>query len=163
MNFDDYIRAEGQALLRLAHVLTGDAHYAEDLTQTVLAEAYRKWSRVTAAVKPDAYVRRSLVNAHLSSRRRRSSTERPSESPEWEPGVLPDPAEVAATRSVLRQVLATLPVRARTALVLRYYADLDDAAIADAMSISKSTVRSTIARALDTLRTSGATKTIQEG
>lgn len=162
MDFEDYVKRQGQALLRLAYVLTGDVHLAEDLTQTVLAESYWKWSRVTAANNPDAYVRRSLINAHLSSRRRRSSTERPSEMTDWEPSPQPDPSDASATRSVIRQVLAALPLRARTALVLRYYADLDDAAIADAMGISQSTVRSTIARALETLRTCGAVKIIQE-
>lgn len=162
VDFEQYVSEQGQSLLRLAYVLTNDAHHAEDLTQTVLADLYRKWSKVASAEKPDAYVRRSMVNAHLSWRRRRSSTEVPSALiTELEPSRSPDPGERASTRSTLRQGLATLPARARTALVLRYYADLDDAAIADAMGISQSTVRSTIARALERLRTGGAMESLK--
>jgi RNA polymerase sigma factor (sigma-70 family) len=49
-------------------------------------------------------------------------------------------------------MLAHLAPRARTILVLRYYADLDDNAIADVMQISPSTVRATASRALAGLR-----------
>jgi len=59
-------------------------------------------------------------------------------------------------------VLATLPPRARTALILRYYADLDDAGIADAMGVSVSAVRATTSRALATLRAGGVAATLTE-
>ena len=58
--------------------------------------------------------------------------------------------------------MAGLAPRARTVLVLRYYADLDDAAIADAMGISQSAVRSTASRALASLRTTAPVETAQE-
>jgi RNA polymerase sigma factor (sigma-70 family) len=51
-----------------------------------------------------------------------------------------------------RRLLRELGPRARTVLVLRYYSDLDDAAIAELMGISPSTVRATASRALDRLR-----------
>lgn len=41
MRFEDYVTEQGASLLRLAYVLTNDSHRAEDLTQTVLAAAYR--------------------------------------------------------------------------------------------------------------------------
>lgn len=151
MEFEEYVAARGQALLRLAHVLTGDLQLAEDLTQSALADAYRHWRRVVRADHPDAYVRRILVNQHLSWRRRRSSTESP--RAELDDGRLaPDPAEVVAARDEGHQLLDGLARRARTVLVLRYYADLDDVAIAEAMGISASGVRATASRALATLR-----------
>ena len=163
MTFDEYVHERGQALLRLGFVLTGDAHLAEDLVQTALADAYRKWRKVAAARSPDAYVRRMLVNAHLSWRRRRSSTERPAEVGEGVAGLTPDPANGVADRSHMQQLLAQLAPRARTVLVLRYYADLDDAAIADAMGITESGVRATASRALAALRRGIATQeTVQE-
>jgi RNA polymerase sigma-70 factor (sigma-E family) len=155
VKFEDYVAQQGQSLLRLAYVLTTDGHRAEDLTQTVLAEAYRRWRTVVAARHPDAYVRRMLVNAHLDWHRRRSSTERPTDLATWDAAGVADPAEAIASRDQLRQVLATLAPRARTALVLRYYADLDDAAIAEAMGVSISAVRATTSRALATLRNGG--------
>ena len=44
-------------------------------------------------------------------------------------------------------------------LVLRYHADLDDAAIADLMQITPSAVRATASRALATLRERGRLET----
>ncbi len=52
----------------------------------------------------------------------------------------------------MRVALDSLPPRARSILVLRYYADLDDRAIAQSLGISESTVRATASRALATLR-----------
>lgn len=77
MTFEEFVSEQGQSLLRLAFVLTGDRHLAEDITQTALADAFRHWRKVSAARSREAYVGRMLVNAHLSWRRRRSSTEVP--------------------------------------------------------------------------------------
>jgi RNA polymerase sigma-70 factor (sigma-E family) len=152
MTFESFVAERGQSLVRLAFVLTGDWHLAEDLTQTALADAYRHWRAVTNAQSPEAYVRRVLVNAHLSWRRRRWTTERPAELGEAAGGVHPDPGEALAARDQMQALLAGLAPRARTVLVLRYYADLDDAAIAEAMGVGESTVRATASRALASLR-----------
>jgi RNA polymerase sigma-70 factor (sigma-E family) len=151
VTFEDFVDDHGQSLLRLAYVLTGDRHLAEDLAQTALADAYRHWRKVAAARVPEAYVRRMLVNAHLSWRRRRWTTERPAE-PIDAAGSTSDLADAIASRDHARVLLAGLAPRARTVLVLRYYADLDDAGIAEAMGVSESTVRATASRALASLR-----------
>ena len=161
MTFEQFVAAQGAPLLRLAFVLTGDRHLAEDLAQTALADAYRHWRKVTAADDPAAYVRRMLVNAHLSWRRRRSSTERPSELPD-RVDLADRPGDALAARDQIRALLADLAPRARTVLVLRYYADLDDAAIAEALGVSASAVRATASRALAGLRTSTALESVQE-
>jgi RNA polymerase sigma-70 factor (sigma-E family) len=162
VTFEQFVAAQGRALLRLAFVLTGDRHLAEDLTQTALADAYRHWRKVTAADDPAAYVRRMLVNAHLSWRRRRSSSERPTEIDDVRAGPGPEPGDALAGRDQMRRLLAGLAPRARTVLVLRYYADLDDAAIAEAMGVSPSAVRATASRALAGLRTTAVVDTVQE-
>lgn len=152
MTFEEFVAAHGQALLRLAFVLTGDRHLAEDLTQTALADAYRQWRKVASAHRPEAYVRRMLVNAHLSWRRRRWTTERPAVFDEASGGLLADPTEAVVARQHLQTLLSDLAPRARTVLVLRYYADLDDAEIAATMGVHESSVRATASRALATLR-----------
>ena len=162
MRFEDYVRERGQSLLRLAYVLTGDAHRAEDLTQTVLATAFRSWSKVESARYPDAYVRRMLVNSHLDWHRRRSSTELPTGDRELENGSAPDLADGVASRDQLRQALAALSPRARTVLVLRYYSDLDDNSVAEVLGISSSAVRSTVSRSLATLRRDGVADALKE-
>jgi DNA-directed RNA polymerase specialized sigma24 family protein len=57
--------ATGRTGLRLALMLTGDAHLAQDLAPSALASAFRRWSRVEAADAPQAYVRQILVREHL--------------------------------------------------------------------------------------------------
>jgi RNA polymerase sigma-70 factor (sigma-E family) len=152
MSFEEYVQRQGQALLRLAFVLTGDAQLAEDLTQTALTDAFRHWRRVSTARDPHAYVRRILVNAHLDWRRRRSSNEKPIGLDDHTGATAPDPADELAVRDHTRQLLAGLPERARTVLVLRYYADLDDPAIAEMMGITAGGVRAAASRALTSLR-----------
>src|SRR5829696_3871199 len=73
--FTDFVSAEQAALLRLAVLLTGDRGHAEDLVQTALIACYRHWPRITREGTPSAYVRRALVTAQISWRRRLSSTE----------------------------------------------------------------------------------------
>ena len=157
MDFERYVANHGDQLMRLAYVLSGDTHRAEDLTQTVLTSAYSRWSKVATTTSPHAYIRKMMVNAHLDWHRRRSSTERPL-APEivgdlssLEPS--PDASDGIIGRDQLRSLVDGLPPRARTVLVLRYYADLDDKAIAEAMGTTPGTVRSLAARALSTLRT----------
>ncbi|MFI9640957.1 sigma factor [Micromonospora sp. NPDC051925] len=75
MTFEEYVSSRGPALVRLARLLTGDPHRAEDLTQDVLARAYVHWRRIARADRPDVYVRRMLVNANRSWWRRRSNRE----------------------------------------------------------------------------------------
>jgi RNA polymerase sigma-70 factor (sigma-E family) len=162
VTFEELVAAQGQSLLRLAFVLTGDRHLAEDLTQNALADAYRHWRKVTAAHDPAAYLRRMLVNAHLSWRRRLSSTERPTELADTSVDPAAAPGDALAAREQMRTLLAGLAPRARTVLVLRYYADLDDAAIAEAMGVTPSAVRATASRALADLRTTAVVATAQE-
>ena len=152
MTFEDYVAARGSALLRLAYVLTSNRHDAEDLVQSALVDTYRHWRRVAGADSPDAYVRRVLVNRHLAGHRRRSSGERPTDPTDLHLGSVADAADGVVSRDETRQQLDALSRRARTVLVLRFYADLDDHAIAAVMGISPSTVRSTAARALAQLR-----------
>jgi RNA polymerase sigma-70 factor (sigma-E family) len=155
VTFEEYVAQRGQSLLRFAYVLTGDSHLAEDLTQTALADAYRHWRKVERAGNRDAYVRRILVNAHLSWRRRRSSTERPAEA-------IAQTAIAVTARDQTRWLLNGLAPKARTVLVLRYYADLDDTAIAELMGIRPSTVRATASRALAALRNDGVLDAMEE-
>jgi RNA polymerase sigma-70 factor (sigma-E family) len=161
VEFEQYVAARGPALLRLAYVLTGDAHSAEDLTQGALYDVLRHWRKVTRAGHPDAYVRRMVVNRYLAGRRRRSASEVVLDDVEPLATVsVPDPALDVVARDEVQRALSTLPPRARAVLVLRYYADLDDAAIADALGIAPGTVRSTASRALATLRAGLAAPTL---
>ncbi|MGY1603711.1 SigE family RNA polymerase sigma factor [Geodermatophilus sp. SYSU D00815] len=145
--FADFVSREQPALLRLAVLLAGDRGHAEDLVQTALLKTYRHWPRISAAGSPAAYVRRVLVTSHTSWRRRLMTTEQVVD-------VLPDRAAPAPADpdEDLRAALRALPPRMRTAVVLRYYADLSEEQAAEAMGCSPSTVNTQTARGLARLR-----------
>jgi RNA polymerase sigma-70 factor (sigma-E family) len=156
VTFEQFVAVRGPTLLRVALMLCGDPHRAEDLVQSALARVYRHWSRVLASARPEAYVRAMVVNEFLSWRRRRSSGELPVDDAvrraEGTAGGVADPAGGQAARDAAWRLLGTLPRRQRAVLVLRYYEDLPDNEIAVVLGCSASTVRSTASRALATLR-----------
>lgn len=151
MEFDEYVAARGQQLVRLGLVLSADHHRAEDLAQTALMNAYRRWRRVRAMDDPHAYVRRILVNAHLSAARLSSSREKPSELTDLGRSE-PDPSLALVEYDAVWRMLAKLPTRERTTVVLRYYEDLDYAAIAAVLGVKESTARASVSKALASLR-----------
>ncbi|MFI5910777.1 SigE family RNA polymerase sigma factor [Dactylosporangium sp. NPDC051541] len=151
MTFEEFVHSRGAALVRFARLLTGDDHRADDLVQDVLAKAFVQWRKVSRADRPDIYVRRMLVNANASWWRKRSNGE----------VSVPEPLEAAspedigtaiAERDRLLRLVARLPPRQRTVLVLRYYEDLDDQSIAEILGCSPITVRTTAQRALAAMR-----------
>jgi RNA polymerase sigma-70 factor (sigma-E family) len=151
VTFEEYVRGRGPALVRLAVLLVGHRQLAEDLVQEVLARAYVRWERVVRADHPDLYLRRMLVNAHVSWWRRRSSHETVGLPEREEAGPSLVDTEVAE-RDALWRLIRTLPRRQRAVVVLRYYEDLDDFAIAEVLDCSPVTVRTHVMRALATLR-----------
>jgi RNA polymerase sigma-70 factor (sigma-E family) len=149
--FEEYVLARGAGLVRFAMLLTGDPHRAEDLVQDALGKAYLRWSGIRRSDNPDVYVRRLVVNGSRSWWRRRSNLELPVEQTADSRAAGDFGAEVAE-RDVMRRWIARLPHRQRTVLVLRYYEDLDDAAIAQILGCSQATVRTHAMRGLDALR-----------
>ncbi len=71
--FVSFVRDHHAALYRTAYLLTGTDHQAEELLQDTLVRLYPRWDRASAAASPVAYVRRALLNAFFSGRRRPSS------------------------------------------------------------------------------------------
>ncbi|SCG52365.1 SigE family RNA polymerase sigma factor [Micromonospora coxensis] len=151
MTFEEYVSSRGPALVRLARLLTGDEHRAEDLTQDVLARAYLHWRKIARADRPDVYVRRMLVNANTSWWRRRSSRELATAEFAERAG-RGDLGGEAADRDEMWRLIRALPDRQRAVLVLRYYEDLDDTTIAQILDCSPVTVRTHAMRALTHLR-----------
>jgi RNA polymerase sigma-70 factor (sigma-E family) len=152
IEFEEFVISRAAALLRLAVLLSGDTYLAEDLLQTVLTRSYQRWEQIKAADQPEAYVKRMLVNEHLSWRRRRASRELPIATAPPETATVTDYADGHADRDVVWAMLARLPRRQRAVLVLRYYEDLADEQIAVLLGCSPATVRSNAKRALDALR-----------
>jgi RNA polymerase sigma-70 factor (sigma-E family) len=148
--FGDYVAARLPGLLRLAHLLTGDASEADELVQAALVKTYGAWGRVRSQADPDAYVRRVMVNTRNSWWSRRRPTVPLDAAPESA-----DPGSAFATRDereAMWQALATLPRKQRAVLVLRYYEGLSEAEIAEVLGCSPGTVKSQAAKALAKLR-----------
>lgn len=155
-DFVAYVEARTPALLRLAYLLTGEGHAAEDLVQEALTRAYRRWDQVQAADNPHAYVRRIVVTQHVGWRRRRAAGELPV-APESVPeSATGDVSGAVVERDAAWQALAGLPPRQRAVLVLRYYEDLPDADIARTLGVAVGTVRSLASRAFTQLRSAPA-------
>jgi RNA polymerase sigma-70 factor (sigma-E family) len=150
--FEEYVTVRGAALVRFARVLVGDRHRAEDLVQDVLARAYLRWDRITRRDDPDVYVRQAIVNAARSWWRRRSNHEIPTDEP-VDRALPGDVGADTVQRDELWRHIQHLPARQRAVLVLRYYEDFDDDAIAAVLGCTRTTVRTHAMRALDRLRT----------
>jgi len=151
MDFHEYVYARGPALMRLACLLTGDRLRAEDLVQEVLVSAYTKWHRISAADRPDVYVRRMLVNANISWWRRLTNREVTIDAVPDRRGD-GDHEQVVADRDAMWRLVRALPPKQRAVLVLRYYEDLSEQQIADVLGCRPGTVKSQASAALATLR-----------
>jgi len=150
LSFDDWVDARVPALLRFAYLVTGSQHAAEDAVQSALTRACEKWARVRRTTDPDAYVRRMVVNAHISAWRRSGRRELP--VAEVRDTEVVDHATGVATGDAVWRVCGTLPPQQRAAVVLRYYEDLEYAEIAEILGVTQATVRSHVHRALVAMR-----------
>jgi len=143
--FDSFVVARTQPLLRTAYLLVHDEALAEDLLQISLTKAWFAWSRIEG--DPEAYVRRILVTTSASWWRRRWTRETPSAdlldrvasvgTPDWQD---------------LWDAIGHLPSRQRAVVVLRYLEDRTEVETAHLLGCSVGTVKSQCAKALAKLR-----------
>jgi RNA polymerase sigma-70 factor (sigma-E family) len=148
--FREYVLARGTALLRMAIMLTGNRADAEDLVQAALAKTYLAWGKINDRAALDAYVRRAMVNTHISWWRRRKLEEFPTD--ELPDQVVADHSGESDMAEVVRRALDRLPRRMRAAVMLRYFEDMTEPEIAAVLGISLGTVKSTVSRAVARLR-----------
>jgi RNA polymerase sigma-70 factor (sigma-E family) len=152
--FEDWVRATSRRFRRLAYLLTGDLHQAEDLLQSAYAKVLPRWHKISTYDSPEAYLYRVMVNLRTSwwrrSRNRELSTNEIPEAP-WRAGT-PGEGDAVVESQVLQAALRGLPERQRAAVVLRYWCDLSEAATAEAMKCSVGTVKSNASRGLAHLR-----------
>jgi len=120
----------------------GDAWLAEEATAEAYARALARWRVVRDMRRPEAWVYTVALN-HVRSRLRRLRLERRYLARQHA-GYEPPPPE---PDTALWAAVAALPPRARTAVALRYVADLSEAEVAAAMGISRGTVAATLHKA----------------
>jgi RNA polymerase sigma factor (sigma-70 family) len=141
-DFDELFERESRGLVRLATLLTGSFPVAEEIVQDAFIGLYRSWGSV---VTPGVYLRTSVVNG-CRTHGRRSNLARLHERR------LARPVAVEGPGDTITDAVARLPHRQRSALVLRYWADLSEADIADTLGCRPGTVKSLLSRAIETLR-----------
>jgi RNA polymerase sigma-70 factor (sigma-E family) len=149
-DFDEWVAARGPALLRLARVLTGDDALAQDVVQEALSRALPRWSRISGLADPYAYVRRMVVNEHTSWWRRFRRRETPVAEPVGHD--VESPADSPEERERIWAACRRLPEAQRTAVVLRFYEQLEYAEIAELTGVREGSVRSRVSRGLAALR-----------
>jgi RNA polymerase sigma-70 factor (sigma-E family) len=139
-------RLHAPAGKRLAFLLTGDVHLAEDLVQEAFVRIVGRLVHLRNDEAFPAYMRKTIVNlARMHFRRRRVERDRSEPSPMVS---APAPEETES----LRRALLALPYRQRAALVLRYYVDLPDEEAASMLGCARGTIRSLVARGSEALR-----------
>ncbi len=144
--------AHYRSLVRTAALLLRRTDLAEEVVQDAFVGLHRRWGRLRDPERAVAYLRQSTVNGARSATRRAATATRNQPLLAVDARSVPDPAGAVADRSAVMAALSSLPDRQREVLVLRYYADLSEAAIADALGISPGTVKAHASRGLAALR-----------
>ena len=148
VDFEAYVVEHSVALQRFAYLIAGDPEDARDAVQDALAGAYRRWS--TLVGDPGPYLRRSIVNAHVSRWRRHRR-----EVPVAEPAGLQgqDPRlDTVLDQRLVGALARRLPYAQRVALVLRFYEERSYAEVAVVLGCTEASARSVVHRALADLR-----------
>jgi RNA polymerase sigma-70 factor (sigma-E family) len=145
--------AHYRQLVRLAALLLDDIGTSEEVVQDAYVKMHGSWRRIRDPDAAIGYLRTTVVNLARSRLRRRLVAQKHAPKP------MPDApsAEHGAMEQLERdrviRALRQLPARQRETLVLRYYADMSEAQIAEMMGISPGAVKSHASRGMAALRT----------
>jgi RNA polymerase sigma-70 factor (sigma-E family) len=139
-------------LVRLSALLLRDIGAAEEVVQDAFIEMHKGWARLRDTEKALSYLRQAVVNRSRSVLRHRVVVDRNAPKPAPDMPSAEHGAFALLERSAVIAALRQLPERQREAVVLRFYADMSEAQIADAMGISRGAVKSHTSRAMTALR-----------
>ena len=151
---EELYAAHWRRLVRLSVLLLRDRGEAEEVVQDAFVATHRHWSRLRDPDKALAYLRQAVVNRSRSALRHRGVVERHAMR-ESRPAASPSsdsPGVAAGRREAVLTALRALPTRQREVLALRYYLDLSEAQIAEALGISRGAVKAHASRGSATLR-----------
>ena len=156
--FRAFVEARYPSLVRFGTLLCGDLGRGEELVQASLVKTLTGWTRVGLGEgDPEAHTRKVMTRTAWRASRRRWWGAQP---PDPEP---PEPVGEAGTdvpartdtADAVRTALAALPGQQRIVLVLRVWAHLTEAEIANELGCSTGTVRHRVSRAVAGLRGAG--------
>jgi RNA polymerase sigma-70 factor (sigma-E family) len=143
--------AHAVAMIRIALIMLGDRAAAEDVVQDAFFGLYRRWGKLADPGNALTYVRSSVLNGcrdALKGRARRDRRDRAAAQPWHAVGSAEASALVSEDHRRILAAVRQLPDRQREALVCRFYLDMSEEETAQAMGISRGTVKSTTSRAV---------------
>jgi RNA polymerase sigma-70 factor (sigma-E family) len=146
--------AHWRQLVRLSVLLVRDVGTAEEIVQDAFVAVHGRWHRLRDHDLALAYLRQAVVNRSRSALRHRAVVQRhltSTAAPAAAPGA-DEPALSSDRRGAVLDAMRRLPTRQREVLALRYYLDLSEADIADALGISRGAVKSHASRGSAALR-----------
>jgi RNA polymerase sigma-70 factor (sigma-E family) len=151
--FTAFVEHATRSLIGTAWLLTGDGEAAHELVQAALVKTYVAWPRIRRG-EALAYARRVLINQRTDTWRatRREVTSAMTPEPPWQSLGGTQTGDTIENREEVVRMLATLPEQQRKVVVMRYYADLSEQAVADLLGISVGSVKSAASRGLASLR-----------
>src|SRR3954468_12593057 len=145
-----YINLVYSTALRLAN---GDAHLAEDVTQTVFTSLARKGPSLSSGVMLGGWLHQHTY--HVATRAMRSERRRQSREREAaEMNTLEDNSEAnwRAIAPILDEAITRLPSADRTAILLRFFEQRDFRTVAAALGSNEDAARMRVNRALGKLQ-----------
>lgn len=148
--YEDVFVAHHRSIFRLAVVLSGDRHLAEEITAEVFAKVLPRWRQGTVR-DPLLYLRRAVVNDVRSRSRPRANERRAIERIGQQLRAEPTP-EAPVVSEPIASALRQLPVRQRAVIVLRFHDDLGEAEVARILRLPVGTVKTHTRRGLAALR-----------
>ena len=151
LDMAEFCRGEHPKLVGVLTLYTGDRDLAEELAQDVIVRVISNWTAVSRADSPGAWTHRVAINVANSWFRRALAGQRATAKLEAR-GTTPNQPANDADGLALRQAVAQLPQRQRTAIVLRYYADLPSSEVAAIMGCKDGTVWALVHQAIVALR-----------
>ncbi len=147
-SFEEFYQDEYQGVVGLAFVFTGDGAVAQDLAQQAFTEAHRRWNKISRYEKPQAWVRRVLINKCTSRYRRLASEAKALARLGGRSQTKIEPTERTLE---IWEAVRRLPPRQAQSIALRYWEDLSVASIAEVLECSEETVKTHLKRARATL------------
>ncbi|MET3984301.1 RNA polymerase sigma-70 factor (sigma-E family) [Streptomyces sp. PvR034] len=145
-------QAHYRSLLGLAALLLDDTASCEDVVQEAFIRVHSARSRVREPEKTLAYLRQTVVNLSRSALRRRIIGLKLLSKPMPDMASAEEGAYEQLERDDLIRSMRGLQRRQREVLVLRYFADMTEAQVAETLGISLGSVKAYGSRGIAALR-----------
>ena len=124
---------------------------ADELAQDVFLQLHKNWARLESPAHLLFWLRKVATHRALDAARKRKARAETSLEETDEPTVL-ERLHDSFLSSYLQRMVASLPEKQRSVIVLRYQEEMELEEIAGVLGMNVSTVKTQISRALDLLR-----------